>query len=149
MEYKWDALSQMAGDKHNSSFYPQHKQQDNTSTWQLWVWLHLEEESKKILLNPAKLALLLRQADKIYMRIPLLLFWKGWFLLTPCRFWQAIQTPLSENIFWCIHKCEQTTTLVESKLLPATALAARLYSCTETNGCVFSSLTSAIFVPSC
>lgn len=51
-----------------------------------------KKQSKKILLNPAKLAPLLQKTGIVYMSIPLLTATPE----TPGRFRQAVHTPLSE-----------------------------------------------------
>lgn len=100
----------MVRDKHNSSFDPQYKQLDNTSTQQLWVWLHSKKQSKKFLLNPAKLASLLQKTGIVYMPIPLLpaaperLLGDSGKLYILFSLW---------NKFWYIHKYEQTTILIK------------------------------------
>lgn len=119
-----DALSQMARDKHNSTSDPQYKHQDNTSIWQLWVWLHPEKQSKKILLNPAELASLLQKTGIVYMPIPLLpAALERTVLANSSRDSDKLYRFFSLwNIFCYNHKYEQATILIERKLLSAASL---------------------------
>lgn len=73
---KWSTMRMLfprwLGINTTAAFDPWYKQLDNTSTRQLWVWLHSQKQSKKILLNPAKLALLLQKTRIVHMPILLL-----------------------------------------------------------------------------